>query len=354
VRSFSISIIARARRWITGGPFSFLSIETVWLRGGAFFFGVFALANAVRALAYGVADESIWALDLRLLGSIGARIFVVWTGALLLVFALRACGPALHRLVRLTLWFCLVIAAENTLRYYVGLLRGQFSAAVPVPVTLVLAVLAGIAYVRITRERAALRPPYAATLLVAAPAFLFGFLFLQMCAYGGTDYRRSAHLAIVFGARAYADGRMSTALYDRIRTATDLYLEGRTPVLFLSGGPGEGPFSEAELMRRYARSRGVPASALVVDDAGLSTIETARNAAEYMRSRGMTRALAVSQFYHLPRVKLTLDRAGIRGFTVPAAKSRLILKLPVLMLREAPALIYYYLRPPQFASDIEH
>ncbi len=354
MRSIAISIVARARRWITGGPFSFLGSETVWLRGGALFFGIFALANVARSLAYGTADESIWALDLRFVGSTGARCFVLWTGVCLVLFALRACGPALHRIIRLTLWLCLAIAAANALRYYVALAQGRFGAAVPVPVSLVLALLAGIAYVRITRERAALRPPYAATLLVGAPAFLFGFLFLQMCAFGGTDYRRRADLTIVFGARAYADGRMSTALYDRIRTAADLYLEGRAPLLFLSGGPGDGAFSEAELMRRYARSRGVPASALVIDNAGLSTIETVRNAADYMRSRGLTRALAVSQFYHLPRVKLTLDRAGIRGFTVPAARSRLIVKLPLLMLREAPALVYYYLRPPQFGSDVKH
>lgn len=348
-------IVARARRWITGGPFSFLRQETAWLRGGALFFGGFALVNSFRSVAFGAADESLWALDLRPLGEEAARIFVVWTGVLLVRFALRPAGPVLHRLIRLTLWLVLVVATENALRYYAALFRGQISAAFPIPVTLALAALAALAYWRTTPARAALRPPYAAMLLVSAPAFMFGFLFLQMAAYGGTDYRRRADLTIVFGARAYADGRMSTALYDRIRTATDLYLEGRTPLLFLSGGPGDGAFSEAELMRRYARSRGVPASALVVDNAGLSTIETVRNAAGYMRARGLTRALAVSQFYHLPRVKLTLDRAGIRGFTVPAAKSRLIVKLPLLMLREAPALIYYYLRPPpRPESNVKH
>lgn len=351
----SLAIAARARRWFTGGPFSFLGLETLWLRGGALFFGGFALVNSFRSLAFGAADESLWALDLRPLGELAARIFVVWSGVMLLWFALRPAGPIIHRLIRLTLWLILVVATENALRYYMALLREQFSAAFPIPVTLVLAVLAGVAYWRTTPERAALRPPYAALVLVAAPVFLFGFLLLQMAAYGGTDYRRRADLTIVFGARAYADGRMSTALYDRIRTATDLYLEGRTPILFLSGGPGDGAFTEAELMRRYARSRGAPESALVIDNEGLSTIETVRNAARYMRARGMTRALAVSQFYHLPRVKLTMDRAGIRGFTTPAAKSRLIVKLPLLMLREAPALVYYYLRPPpRLESDVKH
>jgi uncharacterized SAM-binding protein YcdF (DUF218 family) len=319
------------------------------------FFGGFALVNSVRSVVYGAADESIWALDLRPLGELTARVFVVWSGVMLLWFALRPAGVILQRLIRATLWLILVVAAENALRYYAALLRGQFSTAFPIPVTLALAVLAGVAYWRTTPERAAVRPPYAPMFLVSAPAFLFGFLLLQMASYGGTDYRRRADMVIVFGARAYADGRMSTALYDRIRTATDLYLEGRTPLLFLSGGPGDGAFTEAELMHRYARSRGAPESALVIDNEGLSTIETVRNAARYMRARGMTRALAVSQFYHLPRVKLTLDRAGIRGFTTPAAKSRLIVKLPLLMLREAPALIYYYLRPPpRLESDVKH
>ena len=44
-------------------------------------------------------------------------------------------------------------------------------------------------------------------------------------------------VAIVFGARIYPDGRLSTMLQDRVETAVQLYQAGKVQKLLLSGFP---------------------------------------------------------------------------------------------------------------------
>ena len=57
------------------------------------------------------------------------------------------------------------------------------------------------------------------------------------------------------------------------------------------------------------------------------------------------RVLAVSHFYHLPRIKMTYQRQNMEVFTVPAKESRMLAKMPIFMLREVAAIMVYYVRP---------
>jgi uncharacterized SAM-binding protein YcdF (DUF218 family) len=59
---------------------------------------------------------------------------------------------------------------------------------------------------------------------------------------------------------------------------------------------------------------------------------------------GWTRVLAVSQYYHLPRIKLAYQRAGWDVLTVPAGTSTPIPQTPTFVAREIPAFWVYYLR----------
>ena len=52
----------------------------------------------------------------------------------------------------------------------------------------------------------------------------------------------------------------------------------------------------------------------------------------------------MSNFYHLPRLKLAYQRAGLEAYTVPAWKGAWITETPYLMAREVPAFWLYYLR----------
>ena len=64
-------------------------------------------------------------------------------------------------------------------------------------------------------------------------------------------------------------------------------------------------------MRDYLIGRGVPADRIVADSAGVDTWATARHASAYMREHGYARALAVTQYFHVPRTMLALRRHGM-------------------------------------------
>jgi hypothetical protein len=56
------------------------------------------------------------------------------------------------------------------------------------------------------------------------------------------------------------------------------------------------------------------------------------------------RVLAVSHFYHLPRIKLSYQRAGFEVYTVPARQKYLLSQMPYNMAREVAAFWAYYVK----------
>ena len=175
-------------------------------------------------------------------------------------------------------------------------------------------------------------------------ACLVLFPLAQVVCFGKTDYRRPADAVIVLGARAYADGRPSDALADRVRTGCQLVREGLANKIIFSGGPGDGVIHETEVMRRMALELGVPAEAILLDPQGLSTRATIDNARVLFEREGIHDALGVSHFYHLPRLKLAAQRAGLNIRTVPARQSYFLRQTPAFVAREVVALWVYYLK----------
>jgi uncharacterized SAM-binding protein YcdF (DUF218 family) len=107
---------------------------------------------------------------------------------------------------------------------------------------------------------------------------------------------------------------------------------------------GESGYNEALVMRDMAVSAGVPAKAVIIDSDGVNTDATVRHSIPFLEGRGWTHVLAVSQGYHLPRIKLAYQRAGWDVLTVPATTSLPIPQTPRLIAREIPAFWVYYLR----------
>ena len=215
----------------------------------------------------------------------------------------------------------------------------------PVPLSFVVcALLVFIAW-------AALRPPAprrrrllaAAVLVAVAAACVLLFPVAQVFFFGKTDYRRPADVVVVFGAQVHGSGVASTSLNDRMTTAIQLYKDHLVKRLLVSGGVGESGFNEAIVMRDIAVKAGVPARDVAVDSNGVSTNATVTDTVPFFGGDGWTRILAVSQFYHLPRIKLAYQRAGWNVLTVPAGTSSPIPQTPYSVVREIPAFWVYYL-----------
>ncbi|MBV8515929.1 MAG: YdcF family protein [Acidobacteria bacterium] len=307
------------------------------VRGLALFLGLFAIANVAGDLRFAGANGNLWWIDLRPLPIGAQRVVLLCAAAALLVYACRRAGHV-RRAASVLLGALAVAAMVDSIRFYVAVANGAIEPLVPLPLSLAVALLLGFfIFVRDDEEPA--RPLVAGIAVVVAVVV---FPLAQIAFFGTTDYRRRADVAVVFGARAFANGTPSHALADRVRTACELQRAGLVRQLVFSGGPGEGAFSEPRVMRRYAESLGVPREAIVEDAAGVNTEASVRNTRAMLGERP-ARVLVVSHFYHLPRIKMTYQRYGVEVFTVPSHDS-VPWSMPFNLVREDAAFWAYYLR----------
>jgi uncharacterized SAM-binding protein YcdF (DUF218 family) len=111
-------------------------------------------------------------------------------------------------------------------------------------------------------------------------------------------------------------------LMQRLDRGVRLFQKGAAPLLLLSGG-GIGAVPEAQLMRRLALARGVPASALLVEPESGDTVGNAHEAARLLGARGRRSVWLVSDRVHLPRAILLFRLAGLRvtGWAAPRPSS---------------------------------
>jgi uncharacterized SAM-binding protein YcdF (DUF218 family) len=296
-------------------------------RGIALFLGCFTLLNLVGDLRFAGTSGNVWWIDVPLLPLPFARALLALVAAALLWFAV-AHPPRVVTLIAATLVF--VAALANAVAYYALLARGAIRSSVPLPLSLLIAASILLIVARVNRIESW------QSIAIAFVASAIVFPIAQIATFGTTDYRRPADVIVVFGAKVYADGTPSDALADRVRTACALYRAGLAPRLLFSGGPGE-PAS----MQRLATSLGVPAAAIVSDPNGVNTESTARNTVALLHTPA--RILAVSHFYHLPRIKMTYQRYGSEVYTVPC-EDTVPGSMPFNVAREVAAFWRYYLR----------
>ena len=136
-----------------------------------------------------------------------------------------------------------------------------------------------------------------------------------------TDQARPADAIVVLGAAQYA-GRPSPVLRARLDKGIALYRRGLAPYLVVTGGMGLGDTTtEAAVGRRYAMKRGVPASAILLESVGRTTSESMVGVARVMRERELTRAILVSDGFHLLRLDIIARRHGLTAYTSPARTS---------------------------------
>jgi len=319
-------------------------------RGLALFLGGFSLLNMLGGFFAPGFDANLWWIDLRWFPAPVADSFLLISSVCLLVYAVQPPRVAGGRVCIAGVAGVLATATfMNAIGFYALLFQGHVASRLPIPLSLLLT--AGLTLICIGAARNARNSPQSQPVLsfllgpVAVSAIcLFLFPLAQMFCFGKTDYERPADIAVVFGARVYADGRPSDALADRVRTACRLYQQGEVNKLLFSGGPGDGATPETLAMKQMAVQLGVRPEDILVDDKGLNTLATVRNTERMFSQLKPRRILAVSHFYHLPRIKLAYQRAGFEVYTVPAKESYLLRQMPYNMAREIAALWVYYFR----------
>jgi uncharacterized SAM-binding protein YcdF (DUF218 family) len=139
--------------------------------------------------------------------------------------------------------------------------------------------------------------------------------------WGSRDGAQRAHAIVVLGAAQYV-GRPSPVLKARLDHAITLWSEGMAPMLIVTGGMGVGDTtSEAAVGRQYALKRGVPDSAILVENAGRTTRESLRAVGEMMGQRDLDSAILVSDPFHMLRLSIVARGFGLTAHTSPTRTS---------------------------------
>jgi len=139
--------------------------------------------------------------------------------------------------------------------------------------------------------------------------------------WSSRDEARPAQAIVVLGAAQYS-GKPSPVLRARLDHALDLWNRHLASLLILTGGTGSGDTtSEAAVGRTYARKRGVPDSAILVENEGRTTSESMRAVAGMLEVRGLQTALLVSDPLHMLRLRILARRFGFTPYTSPTLTS---------------------------------
>jgi uncharacterized SAM-binding protein YcdF (DUF218 family) len=159
-------------------------------------------------------------------------------------------------------------------------------------------------------------------LVVLVAGFVYYVVtFVQVLMAARSDDSRPSEAIVVLGAAQY-DGRPSAVFRARLDHAADLYEEGISPTIVVTGGKQEGDrFTEAAAGADYLHGRGVPDSAILRETTSRSSWESLSATANFLEERGMTRVVLVSDPFHSLRVESIADELGLDAVTSPTRTS---------------------------------
>src|SRR5580700_7290758 len=131
-----------------------------------------------------------------------------------------------------------------------------------------------------------------------------------------------ADALVVFGAAEYS-GRPSPVYRARLDHAFDLFEKGVAPVVITTGGAAADPsFSEGGVGHDYLMHRGIPDSSLIAETQGSDTAQSAQRIGVIMRTNHMHSCIAVSDAYHVFRIRKLLEHEGLQVYVSPRPDSR--------------------------------
>lgn len=188
--------------------------------------------------------------------------------------------------------------------------------------------------------------------LVALAALALGawlvFVSVQIVREAGLQELHPADVVVVFGAAEYA-GRPSPVFRARLDHAYDLFQRQVAPVVITTGGAAADPsFSEGGVGHDYLMHRGIPEPSLIAETQGYDTASSAARVAVIMRANRMHSCVAVSDAYHVFRIRKLLEHEGVQVYVAPRPDSRprFFWQRALAVLREAAGYVAWRLHIP--------
>ncbi len=119
---------------------------------------------------------------------------------------------------------------------------------------------------------------------------------------------------IILGAGIWGD-KPSPMLEDRLLEGIKLYQNNVSDKIIMSGDNGKEEYNEVEIMKNYAKEKGIPSENIFMDHAGFSTYESIYRAKEIFEAK---KVVIVTQKYHLYRALYVANQLGLEAYGVGA------------------------------------
>lgn len=146
---------------------------------------------------------------------------------------------------------------------------------------------------------------------------------------------------VVLGAAVW-NQRPSPALRERLEIALRLYEEGKAPRIIVTGGSAGGEPSEAAVSKAYLTDKGVPETAVILEDQSYSTIENLLNARSLMERHGFRDAIIVTHGFHALRAQMMADHLALPATVEPVQVTPL--NLVYYTLRECAGIAFFQIQ----------
>ncbi len=173
-------------------------------------------------------------------------------------------------------------------------------------------------------------------ILAAALLYFVGFIAAAHV-IGSRDNRKNADIIIVLGAGLNDDGRPGPALTRRSLHGAALWHDDIAPLILCAGGQSEYyPRTEADACRELLLGAGLPDHAILMEGRSRSTEENAIYSKLLLDELGLSRAVLVSDSYHVLRAGWLFSLQGVSAAAspVPAQRIRGRSVYPYSLIRE--------------------
>jgi uncharacterized SAM-binding protein YcdF (DUF218 family) len=170
----------------------------------------------------------------------------------------------------------------------------------------------------------------------------FGWAGWSIATYSCPPSEEQVDAAMVLGAAVDEDGP-SPVFRERINHGISLYRAGKVRKLVFTGGYGEGDTrSEAAVAGAYCVARGVPETAVILEEKSRTTEQNLYYGAEAGAAQGLGSFYIISDPLHMKRAMLMAADLGLdaRPSPTPTTMYRSFGTRTAFLLRES----YYYLK----------
>lgn len=127
---------------------------------------------------------------------------------------------------------------------------------------------------------------------------------------GLNDDSEKTDAILIFGNKVELNGKPSERLKGRLDRGYELFSEGKSSLIIVSGGIGKEGFDEADVMKEYLVNEGISPNLIIKDSNGINTYATAKNLKTIVENKEIKSVIIVSNYYHLMRAKLAIGKFG--------------------------------------------